>query len=83
MAAYSYKYTYEDPAKGWGELCYIRKGGFEDIAEMVDSLVKELGKLAGEKYVNIDIYEGGAPFHVWADVPAGKAIVLVKELRGA
>ena len=83
MAVYSYKYSYEDPAKGWGELCYMRKGDFGDIAEMVDSLVEGLGKLPGEKNVDIDIYEGGAPFHVWADVPAGKAIVLVKELRGA
>ncbi len=83
MAVYSYKYTYEDPAKGWGELCYMRKGDFRHIAEMVDSLVEDLGKLPGDKHVDIDIYEGGVPFHTWSDVLASKAIVLVKELRGS
>lgn len=82
MAEYSYKYNYEEPAKGMEELLYRRKGGFGSIAEMVDSLVEDLGKLPGEKKVDIDIYEGGMPFHAWSGVPASKAIVLVEKLRG-
>lgn len=81
MAVYSYKYTYEDPAKGWGELCYVRKGDFGDIAKMVDSLVEGLGKLPAEKYVRIDIYKDGVPFHAWPDATASKAIIIVEKLR--
>ncbi|MDP2720184.1 MAG: hypothetical protein Q8P44_10265 [Dehalococcoidia bacterium] len=81
MAVYSYKYSYEDPAKG-RELSYERKDEFVDVAEMVDSLVEDLGKIPGENYVEVDIYEGRVRLHAWSDIPASEAIVLVKKLRG-
>ncbi len=81
MAVYSYKYNYEDPAKA-KELSYVRKGDFGGVAEMVDSLVEDLGKIPGDNYVEIDIYEGDVRLHSWSDVPASEAIVLVEKLRG-
>ncbi len=82
MAEYLYKFSCEDPDRDLGEHLYTRKGGFGSVGEMIDSLVQDLGKIPGEKQVDIDIYKGGTPFHAWSGVPVSKAKVLVEGLRG-